>query len=228
MASVRQQINLYQPSGDAGAGGGGAPVPFAAGTAGLIAAAVGACLLAVWGFGMWRVQHLERALETLRRQQQQQSETMAALVAARATGVSAEQLDATIKALTAALDTHSRTLELLRGGGAGQISGFSSHLAALAHRPVEGLWLDHVVLSGLNGAMSVGGSALDPQLVPRYLNGLGAENALAGIRFDQFVIEQPPAPSAGEKPQPEQSAGRHFNFRAESASLHLGGQDQRS
>jgi hypothetical protein len=222
---MRQQINLYQPSGEQRAG---EHRPFAAGTAALFAAAVCACLLGVWGFGVWRVQRLEGALETLRREQQQQTETMAALGAARATGVSAEQLDATIKSLSITLETHMRALELLRSGGAGETGGFSPRLSALASRPVAGLWLDHVVLSGLNGAMSVDGSALDPKLVPSYLHGLATERALAGVRFDDFVIERSHPAHPAEPSKADSSPSHPFNFRAESTSLRTPGADERS
>jgi hypothetical protein len=220
MSAMRQQVNLYQPSGELRAGG---RLPFAAGTALLVAAVVSACLLGVWGFGVWRVEHLERALQSLRLEQQQQSETMAALGAARAAGVSAEQLDATVKALGIALDTHTRALEVLRSGAAGQTTGFSARLGALASRPVPGVWLDHVLLSGLNGAMSVGGSAIDPKLVPSYLHGLASDQALAGVRFDDFVIERPAPPSAQEPSKAESSPSRHFNFKAASTSLRTAG-----
>jgi hypothetical protein len=237
---MRQQVNLYQPSGGARAG---ELAPFAAATAVLLAAAVCAGLLGFWGFGIWRVDRLERALQTLRLEQQRQNETLAALGAARAAGVSPEQLDATIKSLTAMLDTHARALALLEQGTEGQVTGFSARLTALARRPIEGLWLDHVVLSGLNGAMSVGGSALDPDLVPRYFRGLGAERALAGIRFDNFVIERPTVRAAAATqtaampsdatatavtPAADSSASRPFTFRAESGSLRTAGADARS
>jgi len=237
MSAMRQQVNLYQPSGELRTG---EHLPFAAGTAALVAAVVCACLLGVWGFGVWRVDHLERALQSVRQEQQEQSQTMAALGAARAAGVSSEQLDATVKSLSIALDTHTRTLALLSRGAAGETHGFSARLRALAHRPVPGLWLDHVVLSGLNGAMSVAGSARDPELVPSYLHGLAAEQALAGVRFDDFVIERPQATGAGESSKSgqadpgekaeklETAAGRQFNFRAESTSLRTSGADEHS
>ncbi|MGH8221011.1 MAG: hypothetical protein ACREUT_20960 [Steroidobacteraceae bacterium] len=224
MSALRQQVNLYQPSGAERAG---ELAPFAAATAGLLAAAVCAGLLGVWGYGVWRVEHLGRAIETLRREQQQQSATIAALGAARAAAVSPEQLNARLKSLSAVLDMHARALELLRQGAAGQVTGFSARLAALARRPVEGLWLNHLVLSGLNGAMSVDGSALDPELVPRYLEGLAAERALAGVRFDDFVIAREAPKPLAERPNAGSQPSRHFNFRVESESLRTAAADQR-
>ena len=226
MSAMRQQVNLYQPDAAARAR---ELAPFAAATAVLLAAVVCAGLLGFWGFGVWRVNRLERALQTLRLEQQSQNETLAALGAARAAGVTPEQLDATVKTLTAVLDTHVRALALLKEGTVGQVTGFSPRLVALARRPVEGLWLDHVVLSGLNGAMSLDGSALYPDLVPRYLTGLRAERALAGVRFDDFVIERPPAKPAvtpvATMPTADSPASRPFTFRAESGSLHSAGAD---
>jgi len=213
MKAMRQQINLYQPVAEVGGG------PFSASTAVVVGSAVGACLLAVWGYGLWRVAHLERAVQSLQQQNRSQDDTLAALGAARAAGLSPDKVQARVAELNTELATRTRALELLRGGAVGQVAGFSARLSALAHRPIPGLWVDHVVLSGITGAMNVDGGAVDPDLVPRYLRGLAAEHALAGARFDEFVIERPqrePAGSAAAKAAP---APAGFKFRAESGAL---------
>ncbi len=217
MKPVRQQINLYQPA---------APVSSAsfstAGAARVGALAV-ACLAAVWGYSAWRVARLARAVHSLEEQQQRQGATIAALNAARAADVSPVQLQARVASLTADLAVRTRTLEILRGGTAGQVGGFSARLAALARRPMQGLWIDHVVLSGMTESMSVGGTALDPDLVPRYLRGLADEHALAGARFDELVIERPAAEHPQEASHTTPAAppvfDQSFRFRAESGAL---------
>jgi len=216
MKPVRQQINLYQPAAEVRGG------PFAAASALRVSGFAVACLAAVWAYGEWRVLRLGRAVQSLEQQHHRQDATMAALNAARAADVTPEQMQTRVAALTAELAVRARTLELLRSGTAGQVGGFSARLAALARRPLPGLWIDHVVLSGMTESMTVGGTALEPDLVPRYLRGLAGEGALAGSRFDDLVIERP----AEHRDEPEHAASaspatpeRSFRFRAESGAL---------
>lgn len=216
MKSVRQQINLYQPAVQSSGGS------FSAHSALLVIGLAVSCLLAVWAYGWWRVARLERAVHSLEQQQHQQDASLVALNSARVADAPPEQMQARVAMLTAELAVRTRTLELLRSGTAGQVGGFSTRLAALAHRPTPGLWIDHVVLSGMTDSMTVGGTALEPDLVPRYLRGLAEEGALAGARFDELVIERPAADHAdepdhatAEKAKPDHS----FRFRAESSAL---------
>jgi hypothetical protein len=64
-------------------------------------------------------------------------------------------------------------------------------MEALARRQIDGLWLDQMILSGTNGGMTLRGETIDPDVVPQYLRSLAAEPALAGTRFDDFIIERP-------------------------------------
>lgn len=216
MKAVRQQINLYQPAVQSGGG------QFSARSALLVSGLAVSCLFAVWAYGWWRVARLEHALHSLEQQQHQQDASLGALSSARAADAPPEQVQARVAMLTAELAVRTRTLELLRSGTAGQVGGFSTRLAALAHRPTPGLWIDHVVLSGMTDSMTVGGTALEPDLVPRYLRGLAEEGALAGARFDELVIERPAADHADESGQAtaEKAKPDHsFRFRAESGAL---------
>jgi hypothetical protein len=214
--SVRQQINLYQPALQPTGG------LFPARRALLVCGLAVGCLIAVWAYSWWRVARLERAVHSLAEQQHRQDATLVALNATRTADAPPEQMQARVAMLAAELAVRTRTLELLRSGIAGQVGGFSTRLAALAHRPTPGLSVDHVVLSGMTDSMTVGGTALEPDLVPRYLRGLAEEGVLAGARFDELVIERP-ATGHGEEPghaTAERAAPDHsFRFRAESGAL---------
>jgi hypothetical protein len=184
---MRQQINLYQPIFRQ------QRRPFAAatalGTLGLVVVA----LLAIWGYGLVRVTHLGQDLVRLRSLQQQQLQIAASAGAARLGQPSPVALQAQASQLLADLKQRQQALEILRSGAAGDAGGFARRLGALAHRHIDGLWLDHIVLVGGAGVASLSGRTLDPDLVPVYLQALTAESALAGTRFEAFGIESVPA-----------------------------------
>lgn len=183
----RQQINLYQPAADL------SRRPFSARAAALFVGAVLAALLGIWGYGSWQVGQVQRSVAALEEQQRRQEDRVNAAGAMHAARANPERIEARIKDLTAQLATRRHALELLRGGTEGGKVGFSARLAGLARRHVDGLWIDHIVLTGSAQGMTLEGIALDADLVPRYLRDLAQDPSLVGARFDQLVIERPGA-----------------------------------
>jgi hypothetical protein len=182
---MRQQINLYQTAAR------GQRMTLSATTLAVGLLATTAVLVAIWIYGSRQVATLEATLVTLRAQQQQQLDVATAADTARGERARPQSLQAQVRQVQFELAQHRRALELLRGGAAGESGGFAARLAALAHQHMEGIWIDHLVLDGAAGLLSVSGGARDADLVPRYLHGLAAEPALAGTRFDEFGIEGP-------------------------------------
>lgn len=200
MSQPRQQVNLYQET---------APPwrPFGSATLALAVAAVSACLAVIWGFGTWQVDHLQRAVGALQRQQQAQQAMLSALGSLPGGGVNATDLQSRVQELNAELAARERALALLQGGVVGSTSGFSAELAALARHPMPGLWLRQISLSDLTGSMSLAGEVMDPDRVPRYLHALGTERTLAGMRFDRLAIQRPRTQTAIFKFHADGSAG---------------------
>jgi hypothetical protein len=184
---MQQQVNLYQPIFR--------PQRrlFAAATALWAMGLVVVVLLATWGYGLMRVTHLGQDLVRLRSLQQQQLLIAANTGAARLGRPSPVALQATANQLLADLKQRQLALAVLRSGAAGDAGGFARRLEALAHRHIDGLWLDQIVLVGGAGVASISGRTLDADLVPVYLQALTAESALAGTRFESFRIESTPA-----------------------------------
>lgn len=184
---MRQQVNLYQPIFRP------QRRPFAAATALASLGLIGLLLLATWGFGLMRVTHLGQDLIRLRALQQQQLEIAASAAVARQGRTSPAALQAQASQLLADLKQRQQALDVLRSGAAGDTGGFAHRLEALAHRHIDGLWLDHIVLVGGAGVASLSGRTLNADLVPVYLQALTAESALSGTRFEAFRIESAPA-----------------------------------
>lgn len=85
-------------------------------------------------------------------------------------------------------DDKSRVLDLLSGESVGNTDGFSAHLSALGRRHPEGLWLEHIRIGDGGRQILLRGFALDADLVPRFLAGLGQEPVLAGMPFATFAL----------------------------------------
>ncbi len=227
MSGLKQQINLYQPVADA------TRAPFSIRTAVLLVVVTVTALVSMWGYGVWRVQRLQKTVTLLQAQQQHQAQALEVLTSAQAATLTPEQLEARVKALSAEVALHSQALALLRAGAAGQTAGFSKDLSALARHSVEGLWIHRVDLSGVGEPrMSLNGVAVNPTLVPGYLHDLRAEPALAGLRFDVFTIERPATSHAtaaeSAQGQPSPSLEGKFVFKAESGAAARTTADSRS
>jgi MSHA biogenesis protein MshI len=209
---MRQQINLYQPIFNE------ERKTLSAATAAAALGIVAAALVAFSVYAHRNVGRLAGEVDTLRQQQTQHEALLSQLGEMQATEATAEQIEARIKGLSSAVGDRERALKILQSGGAGRTSGFAARLEALARRHVDGVWLDHMVLSGTNGSMTLGGAALDADIIPVYLQSLGNEPVLAGTRFDEFVIERP-GETSDEEPEGEakpkrSTAPTHIRFRA--------------
>jgi hypothetical protein len=182
---MRQQINLYQPVLS------GQRTPLSARTATLLLGTVCAALSLWWLYGATQVANLEEELQSAQAQEQRQAALVRVLGTAQANRAKPVDLQARARQLGTQLTERRRILALLQSGELGTTEGFADRLAALARQRVEGVWLDHIVLSGAPGVSSLAGRALDPNLVPPYLQALAADQHLRGTRFDEFHIGPP-------------------------------------
>jgi hypothetical protein len=200
---MRQQINLYQPIFSrehkqlSGA---------------TLVSALGVVVVTLLGISLYAHQRsgqLAREVETMRERAAQQEQVVAKVGELQAARGNPIEIEARVKQLSEAVAARKRALNVLQAGDAGQTVGFAGRLEALARRHVEGLWIDSLVLSGTNGSMTLQGATLNADTVPVYLQGLAHERALAGTRFDDFVIERPALTLAD----------KHIRFRAGSKAL---------
>ncbi|HUQ09290.1 MAG TPA: hypothetical protein VM146_03165 [Steroidobacteraceae bacterium] len=179
-----QEINLYQPVSK------GVRGMLSARSTAIVLGAVGTTLLGLWGFAWWQVDKLQDAAQVVRNQQQAQ----AAMVAAQGPqldGLTDEELTALIQTMTDTVDSKSRAMDLLANESRGGVNGFSTRLRAFGTRHIDGIWLDRLMLGASVASVSVSGSTLSPDSVPRYLRSLAQDPALKGGRIDDFIIEKP-------------------------------------
>jgi hypothetical protein len=209
---MRQQINLYQPIFSR------ERKQLSAMT---LVSAVGVVVVTLLGISFYAHRHVEQLageVDAMRERAAHQEQMVAKLAELHAARGNPADIDARVKQLTDTVAARKRALDVLQAGAAGQTVGFAARLEALARSHVEGLWIDSLVLSGTNGSMTLQGATLAVDTVPMYLQGLAHERALAGTRFDDFVIERPRAETTDSKSE-EAPTGKHIRFRAGSKAL---------
>ena len=182
--AAEQQVNLYQPIL------GAENHLFSARAIGVALALLVACLGALAFYVSWRTARIERSVVHLQRQEQEN------LAAAERAGVAARgtlnmpQLDAEAKQLTADIEMRQHVLDVVHLGSVTPANGFAARLEALAHRQLDGIWLNTVILGSGDGRLTMRGGTIDSRLLPTYLSALTQEVALGGVRFDKLNMRR--------------------------------------
>lgn len=179
-----QEINLYQPVSKGVRGA--LSASSTATTLGIVMAA----LLGLWGFGWWQVDRLGDAAQVVQNQRQAQA-AMSAAQGPQLDALSDEELAALVARLSESVANKSRAVALLADEVDAAPRGFSRRLRAFGARHIDGIWLDRLMLGPTVQSVSVSGSTLSPDSVPRYLRSLAQDPALKGGQIDDFVIEKP-------------------------------------
>jgi hypothetical protein len=187
----RQSINLYRPSTSRWGGA------FRLATIGwsMLIVIVG---LGVLSFHAWR---------GLRQSEQQASQVVAqARVRTSSLAALGEQFAASgqLDALRRQVDELQRTasglqlvLERLGSAEFGRQQGFSSAIAALARARIDGVWIERLSISGVDGTLDLRGTAAEAELLPDYLGSLGRQAALQRRGISDLVIETPAEAGSG-------------------------------
>jgi hypothetical protein len=100
-------------------------------------------------------------------------------------------LDEERKQLEAQLAVQERLLSTLKSGALGNTDGYSEYMRAFARQAINGLWLTSFDITGDGTQMSLSGAALNPQLVPAYIQRLGREKVMHGKTFATLQMQQP-------------------------------------
>jgi hypothetical protein len=178
-----QEINLYQPVSK------GVRGMLSARSTATVFGIVGSTLVGLWGFAWWQVDKMQDAAQVVQNQQQAQA-AMAAAEGPQLDGLSDEELEALVARLgDAAYSKSCAVTKLAEESLSG--TGFSRRLRAFGARHIDGIWLDRLMLGPSVEYVSVSGSTLSAESVPRYLRSLAQDPALKGGKIDEFLIEKP-------------------------------------
>jgi hypothetical protein len=169
---------------------------------------VAAGLVAITCVSWWQVSSLSRQLDGVAAQERARAGLSAASQHLFERGETEQSLTAHVQTLALALDRRQRVLRYLASGKAGSNQGFATRLEALAREQIDGLWLKGATFTAEPGRFALAGSAINAELVPRYLARLANEPALSGAKVESLEIREPKAtdPRSGDDKSP--AAGR--------------------
>ena len=108
-----------------------------------------------------------------------------------------EILQAEVSRLEKELDTQKELGEALKSSAGGGNPVFSEYMRAFSRQIVQGLWLTGFTVTGDGLEISLSGGALDPKLLPIYIQRLGKEQIMQGKTFSTLEIKAGAGEGAG-------------------------------
>lgn len=182
---MSQQINLFRPIFRK------QQRKFSAAAMAQAGAAIAGGVLIIYALLAWHVGSLRnemRATEASLTTATQRLQTVSQKLGAAATQPAIDREIATLEQQIAA---HARVQEILSRGLFTNTAGYSDYFLALARQHVPGIWITGVDITGAGESVMLAGRAADPAQVPRYMQRLGDESALAGKEFQVFLMARP-------------------------------------
>ena len=84
-------------------------------------------------------------------------------------------------------------INALKSGVIGNTRGYSEYMQAFAKQSLGGLWLTGFSIDGDATQMTISGGALNPELVPSYIQRLNREKIMRGKTFASLQMQLPKA-----------------------------------
>lgn len=182
---MMQQINLYRPIFRKQEKKFSALAMLQAGGAILVGIAI------IYGLIAWQVRDLRTELQRVDQRFAASTKRLDDATKRFGPGTKSKQLEDQVADLEKQIAARLRVRELLSRGIFSNTTGYSDYFVAFARQHVNGLWLTGFDIVGAGEDMLLQGQTSDPALVPRYVQRLSAEQALAGKEFQIFTMSRP-------------------------------------
>ncbi len=141
-------------------------------------------------YAKWQVIALESELGNLEQQQTSRLQRIEKVSKQFPVKQKDVRLEASVREMQQESSTKQRLIQVLSTRSFGVTSGFSSHLEGLARQHLDGMWLKSISLTDGGSRLGLVGSTFQPELVPRYLQRLSAEEVFAGAEFRTFNMQR--------------------------------------
>lgn len=100
-----------------------------------------------------------------------------------------EMLQVEVSMLEKELGEQKELIEALKSSAGGSTTGFSEYMRAFSRQVVQGLWLTGFKVVGDGVEISLSGGALNPELLPIYIQRLGKEQIMHDKTFTTLQIQ---------------------------------------
>ena len=180
----KQQVNLYQSEFRK------EKKPLSANN--LLQAIVGITVLltAVYAFSFWQVMMAEQELASLKLQKKQVEQRIAELKKTHTPLAKNPRLTQDIQRYQQWVNVRQQAINVLSEKRFGNTEGFANYFTGLAKQRLEGVWLTELSFNEGGSKLGMQGSALKPELVPKFLQRLSNEEIFTGTRFRSFVMNR--------------------------------------
>ena len=180
----KQQVNLYQSEFRK------EKKPLSANN--LLQAVVGITVLltAVYAFSFWQVMMAEQELASLKLQKKQVEQRIAELKKTHTPLAKNPRLTQDIQRYQQWVNVRQQAINVLSEKRFGNTEGFANYFTGLAKQRLEGVWLTELSFNEGGSKLGMQGSALKPELVPKFLQRLSNEEIFTGTRFRSFVMNR--------------------------------------
>ncbi len=146
-----------------------------------------------YGYAVYQVKLLAKQSDETVRRHTAETAKLARYTAEFSPQQSSLLLEDELKQAEAQVAAQQELIETLKTGVIGNTTGYSEYMRAFARQAVHGLWLTGFSITGDAAQMSMSGAALDPQLVPTYIQRLSQEKVMRGKSFAALQMQQPKA-----------------------------------
>lgn len=160
-------------------------------TLGLVAA--GALLLAA--YGAMKTSQLAQHAEAGKAAVAAADARLAKVGAEFAPRQKSKELEAEVARMQGELKSLREVKSVLELGELGNTAGYSEYWRAFARQSVSGVWLTGVTVVGAGKEIGIEGRAMQPELVPGYIERLTREPVLRGKTFGSLEILRPGLPA---------------------------------
>ena len=147
--------------------------------------------LLFYGYAVYQVGEMgKQSGETTKRYNADQAR-LVRLLAEFSPQQASQALQDEVKRLEKRAADQAELIEIIKSGAVGNTTGYSEYMRAFARQVAQGLWLTGFKVTGDAAQISLDGAAVDPGMLPAYIQRLGKESIMRGKTFATLQIRQP-------------------------------------
>ncbi|MDH5633391.1 MAG: PilN domain-containing protein [Gammaproteobacteria bacterium] len=136
-----------------------------------------------YGFSAWSVRNLELEIGRLDREYASLTEKFVNINDVIAKRPKNTDLELRVRQAEHLVKARHRVQQLIQTGGFGNSVGFSAYFIEIARKIIPGMWITGVFIDAAGNQVTMNGSTIHADLVPRYIGSLGDSAALTGTNF---------------------------------------------